>query len=697
LKRFGVFNRGLKRLPALAEFVGGQVLFSTFIAPVELSATLGWGRRKYARRAMKVARERGIPFWCLEDGFLRSVGLGHTDPPLSIVVDDVGIYYDATAPSRLESLILRPLSADESARTKSLMAAWRCGRVSKYNHLPEYVPLPNRLNEGETEGMSAIIHPSMHPDSPYVLVADQTYGDASVRYGSASPRSFQCMLQAALQENPDCTVLVKIHPDVFSGRKKSYFNATELSHRTRVRVMAEDVHPVRLIEAAKAIYVVTSQLGFEGLLWGKPVRTFGMPFYAGWGLTQDELPPPQRRRKVALEQLVHAALVEYPRYVNPETGRRCEVEEVLAYLALQRRMRGRFSRVVYAMGFSRWKRRILKDFIQGSEVRWVQRAAQAPAEGDLFVWGRAALDEAVEDRGKCSNQTFRLGSAGSFKRRVIRVEDGFLRSVGLGADLVRPLSWVMDESGIYYDAAVPSDLEHLLQFKVFPFGAIERAVNLRKRIVRDGLTKYNIGVKEWQRPEPLRARILLVPGQVETDASIRFGAPQINSNIALLRAVRQANPGAYVIYKPHPDVVAGLRKKGAAEDDAHRWCDEIVVDVAMHALIEAVDEVHVLTSLAGFEALLREKTVVTYGQPFYAGWGLTRDMVPVERRTRKLSLDELVAGVLIEYPTYVSRTTGRFTTPERALIELLAWRQAGPSGLPWWRQGLRWVLQWRKR
>ncbi|RPJ05440.1 MAG: hypothetical protein EHM37_21665, partial [Deltaproteobacteria bacterium] len=195
----------------------------------------------------------------------------------------------------------------------------------------------------------------------------------------------------------------------------------------------------------------------------------------------------------------------------------------------------------------------------------------------------------------------------------------------------------------------------------------------------------------------LERRVILVPGQVETDASIRFGAPKIKSNIALLRAVREANPEAYVLYKPHPDVVAGLRKKGVSEEDAHRWCDEIVVDVAVHALIEAVDEVHVLTSLTGFEALLRKKTVVSYGQPFYAGWGLTQDMVPAARRTRRLSLDELVAGVLIEYPTYISRTTGRFTTPERALVELLAWRQTGASGLPWWRKGLRWVLRWRKR
>ena len=341
----------MKRLPALAEFVAGQIVNSIIFAPADLTATLGWGRRKYARRAMKVARERGIPFLCLEDGFLRSVGLGRTDPPLSIVVDDLGIYYDAAVPSRLEALICRPLSTDESARAQALIAAWRAGRVSKYNHLPEYPPRFDQRPAGEMELKGTGTDGEWKANGRYVLVADQTFGDASIRYGSAGPESFGRMLQAALDENLDCTVLVKIHPDVWTGRKKGYFDVAALSRMVRVKVLTEDVHPVRLIEDAEAIYTVTSQIGFEGLLWGKPVRTFGLPFYAGWGLTQDELPAPPRRSRVALEQLVHAALVDYPRYVNPETGKRCEVEDVLAHLALQRRMRGRFPRKFMRWGF----------------------------------------------------------------------------------------------------------------------------------------------------------------------------------------------------------------------------------------------------------------------------------------------------------------------------------------------------------
>ena len=187
----------------------------------------------------------------------------------------------------------------------------------------------------------------------------------------------------------------------------------------------------------------------------------------------------------------------------------------------------------------------------------------------------------------------------------------------------------------------------------------------------------------------MELRVILVPGQVETDASIAYGAPGIRRNIDLLRAVREANPAAYVLYKPHPDVLAKLRAAGQGEAEALRWCDEVVTDAAMGELLQQVDAVHVLTSLAGFEALLRGKAVTCYGQPFYAGWGLTVDIIPLARRSRRLALDELVAAALILYPVYLSRVTSRYTSPERVLDELQSWR-AGDAGLRGWNLAYRW-------
>lgn len=627
----------LAALPKLEQFLGEEVRLGL---PLRGDARfVGWGRKPSFQWAARYAGLRGLPCLSLEDGFLRSVGIGRDAPPLSLIVDDLGIYYDATAPSRLEALIAAgELDAQQTQRARDFIAAWRAGRVSKYNRSRDW-----------DAGMGEL-------PAHFVLVVDQTFGDASIRYGLADASSFRRMLQAALDEHPDKDIVLKVHPEVFAGRKQGHFDRLSPGESARVKVLGQDVHAPSLLERAEAVYVVSSQMGFEGLLWGKPVRSFGMPFYAGWGLTGDELAAPSRRCQVSLEKLAHAALVEYPRYVDPETGQACEAERVLEYLAFQRRMRQRFPAEVHAIGFGPLRRPMARVFFAGSELQYHDDLASVPAGATVAVWGRDALREDLP--------------AGMSQ---VCLEDGFLRSVGLGAELARPLSLAMDRLGIYYDATRPSELERILQNTAFDAALLQRAAALRARIVDSGLTKYNVGAGTWSRPAHAQ-RVILVPGQVEVDASIRFGSPHVKTNLELLKAVRVANPDAHVVYKPHPDVEAGLRASGQGEHTAADYCDEIVRDIPINVLMESVDELHVLTSLAGFEALLRNKRVVAYGQPFYAGWGLTEDVHSPARRTRKLSLDELVAGTLILYPAYVSRSTDCFTTPERALDELLAWR-----------------------
>ncbi|MBK8814917.1 MAG: beta-3-deoxy-D-manno-oct-2-ulosonic acid transferase [Methylococcaceae bacterium] len=336
--------------------------------------------------------------------------------------------------------------------------------------------------------------------------------------------------------------------------------------------------------------------------------------------------------------------------------------------------------IVYVLDFIFWKKPIIRSFLQDHELRYVNNINLVPENATLAVWGNRKFDNNVIENKKIS---------------LLRVEDGFLRSVGLGVDLIRPVSWVIDSRGIYYDATCISDLERYLQTTDFTPPLLERANKLRERIVENELTKYNVGTRgagdnalSELRAKAKDRRILLVPGQVETDASIAYGAPEIRHNMTLLQAVREKHADAYIVYKPHPDVVAGLRVKGEHENHAQNWCDEIVTDRTMGELLKEVDEIHVLTSLTGFEALLRGKKVTCYGQPFYAGWGLTTDVVPISRRTRCLSLDELVAATLILYPAYVSRTTDCYITAEQAVDELLEWRSIAAE-LPRWRKAIR--------
>lgn len=311
---------------------------------------------------------------------------------------------------------------------------------------------------------------------------------------------------------------------------------------------------------------------------------------------------------------------------------------------------------VYAVGFYPWKRRLLRTFRPAAKIKFLRSPEDLPRKAGLEVatWGTIFSDE-----------EFPQGT------RITRYEDGFIRSVGLGAKFTPALSWVADRRGIYYDATKPSELEDILEHADFSPETLQRAQTLREKVIRAGLTKYNLGGPAWRRP-PQARRVILVPGQVESDASIRLGAGAIKTNIALLQTVRRENPEAYLVYKPHPDVVARVRREGAGESNAGAYCDSVITTAPMHQLIHEVDEVQVITSLAGFEALLRGKAVVAYGHPFYAGWGLTTDHHPLPRRTRRLSLDELVAGALLIYPLYCSAQDGQVCAAEQLIDELIS-------------------------
>jgi len=295
-----------------------------------------------------------------------------------------------------------------------------------------------------------------------------------------------------------------------------------------------------------------------------------------------------------------------------------------------------------------------------------KRLPQLTAKDQLVVWA-SRLTPLLLARCKDSGA------------RLWRMEDGFVRSVGLGADLVRPMSLIIDSQGVYYDATGPSDLETLLATHPFPTALLERAQKIRQRLVELGVSKYNVGGRKCL-SLPQDRRLILVPGQVESDASIASGSPAIKTNNELLARVRSRHPDAFIIYKPHPDVVSGGRIGDLPAHSAHLY-DLLVTDIGMPELLQQVQEVHSLCSLTGFEALLRGLRVHTYGLPFYAGWGLTEDLLSCERRTRRLDLDQLVAATLILYPTYVEPDSGLICDVE-TVIELIAQRRdpvGGPS------------------
>ena len=246
-----------------------------------------------------------------------------------------------------------------------------------------------------------------------------------------------------------------------------------------------------------------------------------------------------------------------------------------------------------------------------------------------------------------------------------------LNGVKKGRITVPPKSLVIDDLGIYFDASLPSRLEVILENTQFADSLLQEAKEIQAALIASNVGKYNVGQQNIHLDIldiPEDKRVLLVPGQVEDDASIQTGTREIKTNLGLLQHVREQNPDTYIIYKPHPDVVSGNRVGQVSERKALQYANSIMPEADIMALIAVSVEVHTMTSLSGFEALLRGKKVFCYGIPFYAGWGLTTDLYRLEnRRQRRLTLAELIAGTLLIYPEYLDTNTGKLTNANATL------------------------------
>lgn len=593
-----------------------------------------WGQSPTSPRGEAVAARTDSEVLRVEDAFLRSVLPGRDgQPPLGLHLDTRGVHFDPAQRSDLE-VILTEEPLDDTAllnRARAAIDRLQAAHLSKYNAFDPATPVP---------------------DPGYVLVVDQTHGDASVKASTADRNTFLEMLFCAREDHPAARILIKTHPETVMGHRKGYFRPEDLSEG--VEFYADAVSPYALMEGAVAVYTVSSQFGFEAVLTGHKPVVFGQPFYMGWGLTEDRKPLDRRQRRLTKAQLFAAAMILYPYWYDPYRDRLCTLEDAINTLESEARAWREDHLGWVAAGMRMWKRKPLQQvFGATAPMRFAEAgAAIAAAKGKrLMVWA-----------GKTTEA---LDAAGA-----VRVEDGFLRSRGLGADLIAPLSLVCDDLGIYYDPSRASRLEHVIAAACdLPEAERLRAERLIRTLTSKGLTKYNLGGADPPEGLPTGRRIL-VPGQVEDDASIRLGTSDVTTNLGLLQAARAANPSAVILFKPHPDVEAGLRIGAVA--GAHDIADAVLAKTDPVAALAAVDEVWTMTSAIGFEALLRGKRVTCLGQPFYAGWGLTDDRaMPIPRRAAMPDIVALAYATLIAYPRYHDPATGRPCPVEVVVDRLL--------------------------
>lgn len=297
----------------------------------------GWGRKKSGRFAAWCHKNFGGTLILQEDGFIRSLGLGiDGSPSFSLVEDDFGIYYDATVPSRLEKILNEYDFASDTELmqdAKNAIAFFVEHNISKYNNAPEVVD--EILNQVQDD--SCVVQDdasSTTRNLKRILIIAQTAGDASLEYGMLEDYTTQDMINAALSENPDARIYLKIHPDVLSGKKKSDIDMAMID--SRVHVITQNVNPIALLKHFDKVYTKTSGMGFEALLVGCECVCFGMPFYAGWGITDDRSLFVRREKKLTIEEVFAGAYILYTKYYNPYEKRVSDIFDTMQTIVKKR-------------------------------------------------------------------------------------------------------------------------------------------------------------------------------------------------------------------------------------------------------------------------------------------------------------------------------------------------------------------------
>jgi capsular polysaccharide export protein len=570
------------------------------------------------------------PLFQIEDGFIKGFASNLNEPPYSYCVNQDWTWA-LDANQRIGENMLLP-SVEKMEHTATLIGLIRDHRLSKYNN-------------AAVVGRNAAGIPS---HKSFILVADERLKKLAFRTSENDFHQLHRMLSFALEIANGRSIVITSDSDL-----------CEIGPVARLaKLMGIDViftpkmNSWPLIEEADAVLTLSSQIGFEALLAGKPVHCFKGSNYSQRGLTVDHFVKDNAPKSQSIEQVFYANYCQRAHYLDLHSRKKCSLETSIEQALYTRDQRMRLGKSVITSGFSPWKRLATRALLIGADgkarhrghIGSAQKVAKA-VDGRLAVWG-AKLDGA---------DTF------------LKIEDGFIRSRGLGVKLVYPCSLTIDFQRPHYDSRGSSDLEEILCNTVFNANLKRRAEQLRHTLIEMDITKYNLKQTPNFPDVATNSLRILVPGQVVGDQSILFGAQEVTNNHQLVKRVRALYPKSFIVYKSHPDVAGGHRSGGPEPIDQ----DVTVSDGSITQWLDWADRVETITSLTGFEALVRGKPVGVHGAPFYAGWGLTDDRTTILRRQRKLTIDELIAGALILYPFYV-HPISRLPCPIEIYIHSLA-------------------------
>lgn len=285
---------------------------------------------KWPEELEGICRKNNIELIYTEDGFIRSVGLGtNKSRPMSLVYDKKAMHFDRDKVSELDDILNhREFTKSELDAAEQVCAALKTG-------LTKYI--------SQSQGRSLKEELCINDDKRVVLVLGQVEDDYSIKHGMEHFMSANDLVAKVALENPDAHILYRPHPESIAVRKKHYSDPRDVAHLCHI--VTPEWSLQETFEASDEAHTMTSLTGLEAAVNGLEVHTYGMPFYAGWGFTNDRglaQTPGKRVRTRTLQEVVAGAYVCYSKYYHPVTGAPITVLEALD---MAERLRGHMKRV----------------------------------------------------------------------------------------------------------------------------------------------------------------------------------------------------------------------------------------------------------------------------------------------------------------------------------------------------------------
>lgn len=249
------------------------------------------------------------------------------------------------------------------------------------------------------------------------------------------------------------------------------------------------------------------------------------------------------------------------------------------------------------------------------------------------------------------------------------LEAGFISSVRTLQEYESPISYHVDyNNNIYLFGSENNTITNLLNSD-FSLSKKQKEdiQKLIELVISEDISKYNNFTATPN--TKIEKNSILVIDQTLNDYSIYAANANKSTFDYMVKTAIYENPNSTIYIKIHPEVLIGKRKGNIniQEYNGRKNVKILTENLSPNYLFKDMSKVYTVSSTLGFEALLRNKEVHTFGQNFYSGWGCTIDHNHPQNRCKDRSIIEIAYAIYMHSTYYLNIESNKNSSPLEAI------------------------------